>query len=77
MLPAPHPPSYPTRAAGTLNRRDPLFISGLVVVLLFVLMLSVTFRALLFMRFMSMLLLVATLIFAGIIAFRVYFKGKL
>ena len=60
-----------------MNRRDPLVVSGLVVLLILLLMLSVIGRMVVFMRFMSALLVLATLVFGGIVAFRVYFKGKL
>ena len=55
-----------------MNRRDPLFISGLIVILLLILTVSVIGRMFVFVRLMSTLLLLATLVFSGIVAFRVY-----
>ncbi|HLG72062.1 MAG TPA: hypothetical protein VK009_16710 [Chloroflexota bacterium] len=57
-----------------LNRRDPLLVTGGVILLLFMLMVSVLGRMFLFLRFISLLLLVAIVVFAGIIGYRYYSK---
>ncbi|MBV8086215.1 MAG: hypothetical protein JO247_15520 [Chloroflexi bacterium] len=57
-----------------MKRRDPLLVSGLVVLLLFVFMLSVLGRMLVFLRVVSGLLLVALLIFGGIAGYRFYLQ---
>jgi len=54
------------------NRRDPLFVSGLVVLLLLVLMVSVLGRMFVFLRFVSSLLLLSLLVFAAIAGYRFY-----
>ncbi|MDE3074406.1 MAG: hypothetical protein KGJ86_03170 [Chloroflexota bacterium] len=60
-----------------MSRRDPLVVSALVVVLLFLLLISVLGRMFVFLRFISFLLLLAVLVFAGLAAFRFYFKTRL
>jgi hypothetical protein len=55
-----------------LNRRDPLLVSGVFVLLLFVLMVSVLARMFVFLRFISALLLIAILVFGGIVGYRFY-----
>ena len=56
------------------GRRDPLLVSGAVVVLLFVLMVSVLGRMFLFLRLISTLLLLALLVLGAIIGYRFYVK---
>ena len=58
------------------GRRDPLLVSGAVVVLLFVLMVSVLGRMFLFLRLISTLLLLALLVLGAIIGYRFYFKDE-
>ena len=57
-----------------LNRRDPLFVTGVILLMLFLLMISVLGRMFLFLRFVSTLVVVVALIFAGIIGYRYYSK---
>ena len=57
-----------------MSRRDPLVVAGVIILLLFVLLLSVLGRMLVFLRFISTLLLLAGLVFAGIIGYRLYYK---
>jgi hypothetical protein len=59
----------------SFNRRDPLFVTGIAILLLFLLMISVLGRMFLFLRFVSTLLIVAVLVFAGIVGYRYYVKG--
>ncbi|HLQ31516.1 MAG TPA: hypothetical protein VK457_02415 [Chloroflexota bacterium] len=56
------------------NRRDPLIVTGVVILLLFLLLVSVLGRMFLFLRFISLLLLVGVLVFAGIVGYRFYSK---
>jgi hypothetical protein len=56
------------------NRRDPLIVTGVVILLLFLLLVSVLGRMFLFLRFISLLLLVGVLVFAGIVGYRFYYK---
>lgn len=59
-----------------MNRRDPLLVTGGIIVLLFLLMVSVLGRMFVFLRFISLLLLVAIVVFAGIIGYRYYSKDS-
>jgi hypothetical protein len=56
------------------NRRDPLIVTGVFMLLLFLLMISVLGRMFVFLRFVSTLLIVTVLIFVGIIGYRYYYK---
>ena len=56
------------------NRRDPLIVTGVAILLLFLLMISVLGRMFVFLRFISLMLIVAVLIFAGIIGYRYYYR---
>ena len=58
-----------------LGRRDPLVVTGVLVLLLFLLLVSVLGRMLLFLRFVSVLLLFALLALGAVVAYRVYY-GK-
>ena len=57
-----------------LDRRDPLVVAGIVVLLLFLLLVSVLGRMLLFLRFISTLLLLGLLVLAAIVGYRVYYR---
>ena len=57
-----------------LDRRDPLVVSGVLVLLLFLLLVSVLGRMLLFLRFVSVLLLFALLALGAVVAYRVYYS---
>lgn len=57
-----------------MNRRDPLFVAGVIVLLLFLLLVSVLGRMFLFLRFVSMLLLLSSLVFIGIAGYRYYYR---
>ena len=57
-----------------LDRRDPLLVTGVIVVLLFVLLVSVLGRMLLFLRFISTLLLVGLLVLGAIVGWRFYYN---
>jgi energy-coupling factor transporter transmembrane protein EcfT len=59
-----------------VSRRDPLLVTGVVILLLFLMLVAVLGRMFLFLRFISLLLLVAILIFAGIVGYRFYYKGN-
>ena len=56
------------------KRRDPLLVSGVVVLLVFVLMISVLSRMFIFLRFVTGLLLLALLVFGGIAGYRLYLQ---
>ncbi len=57
-------------------RRDPLVVTGVVILLLFMLMISVLGRMFLFLRFISFLLLIAAVVFAGIVGYRFYYRDR-
>lgn len=59
-----------------LNRRDPLVITGAFVLLLLLLMISVLGRMVLFLRFVSGLLVLSVLLFAGIAGLRLYLRNQ-
>ena len=59
------------------KRRDPLFSLGLLIALLFGLMVLVLARMVVFLRFVSTLLLLCVLVFAAVVCFRVYVKDRL
>ena len=59
-----------------MNRRDPLVVMGFVVVALLLLMMSVLGRMFLFLRFVSVLLLVGLLVLGLIIGYRFYYKRQ-
>ncbi|HEX6512710.1 MAG TPA: hypothetical protein VF157_10450 [Chloroflexota bacterium] len=60
-----------------MSRRDPLLVTGLIILALFLVLLSVLGRMFVFLRFISTLLLLAGLVFAGIVGYRFYYKdGK-
>ena len=56
-----------------LDRRDPVLVAGVIVLLLFLLMVSVLGRMFLFLRFISTLLLLGLLVLGGLIAYRFYY----
>ena len=56
------------------DRRDPLLVTGVVVLLLFLLLVSVLGRMFLFLRLISTLLLVGLLVLAAIIGYRLYYN---
>jgi len=57
-----------------LDRRDPLLVTGVVVLLLFLLLVSVLGRMFLFLRLVSTLLLVGLLVLGAIIGYRFYYN---
>ncbi len=57
-------------------RRDPLLVTGVVILLLFLLMVSVLGRMFLFLRFISFLLLISAVVFAGIVGYRFYYRDR-
>jgi hypothetical protein len=57
-----------------LDRRDPLLVTGGLVLLLFLLMLSVLGRMFIFLRLITTLLLVGLLAMGAIIAYRFYYN---
>ncbi len=59
-----------------MNRKDPLIVTAVVILLLFLLLVSVLGRMFLFLRFVSTLLLVAVLVLAGIAGYRFYLKDQ-
>lgn len=59
-----------------MKRRDPLVVTGLVILLLFLLMISVLGRMFIFLRFVSTLLVVALLLFAAIAGVRLYLRDQ-
>jgi hypothetical protein len=59
-----------------MGRRDPLVVTGVVILLLFLLMVSVLGRMFLFLRFISLMLLVAVVVFAGIVGYRFYYRDR-
>ncbi|HEY8693166.1 MAG TPA: hypothetical protein VIR57_10540 [Chloroflexota bacterium] len=56
------------------DRRDPLLVTGVVVLLLFLLLVSVLGRMFLFLRLISTLLLVGLLVLGAIIGYRFYYN---
>ena len=60
-----------------MSRKDPLVITGVIVLLLFLLLISVLARMFLFLRFLSFLLILGLLVFGGIAGYRYYLKGEL
>jgi len=60
-----------------MSRRDPLIVTAVVVLLLFLLMISVLGRMFIFLRFISTLLLLGVVVFAGILGYRHYLKDHL
>jgi hypothetical protein len=56
----------------SFNRRDPLIVTGFIILALFLLLVAVLGRMFLFLRFISLALLVAVLVFAGIAGYRFY-----
>ncbi len=58
-----------------LSRRDPLVITGIIVVLLVLLLISVLGRMFLFLRFISGLLVLAIVLFACIAGARLYLRS--
>lgn len=60
-----------------MNRRDPLVVTGVIVLLLFLLLISVLARMFVFLRFISFLLLLGLLVFGGIVGYRYYLKDQL
>ncbi|HVA24869.1 MAG TPA: hypothetical protein VMW62_10800 [Chloroflexota bacterium] len=57
-----------------LDRRDPLLVTGVIVLLLFVLLVSVLGRMFLFLRLISTLLLLGLLALGAIIGYRFYYN---
>ena len=57
------------------GRRDPLMVTGVIILLLFLLMVSVLGRMFVFLRFISVLLLLAVAVFAGIAGYRYYSRN--
>jgi hypothetical protein len=57
-------------------KRDPLVVSGAAVLVLFLLMLSVLGRMFVFLRVISVLLLLAVLVFAALLGARVYLRDE-
>lgn len=60
-----------------MHRRDPLVVTGVIVLLLFLLLISVLARMFIFLRFISLLLLLGLLVFGGIAGYRYYLKDQL
>ena len=58
------------------SRRDPLFVTGAVIALLFLLLVSVLGRMFVFLRVITTLLLLAVILFAVIAGARVYFRDQ-
>lgn len=58
-----------------LDRRDPLLVTGVIVLLLFLLLVSVLGRMFLFLRLISTLLLVGLVVLGALIGYRLYY-GK-
>lgn len=56
------------------DRRDPLLVTGVIVLLLFLLLISVLGRMFVFLRLISTLLLVGLLVLGAIIGYRVYYN---
>lgn len=56
----------------SLSRRDPLVVTGVVIVGLVLLMISVLGRMFVFLRFVSVLLFLGIAVFAAIIGYRFY-----
>ena len=56
------------------DRRDPLLVTSVVVLLLFLLLVSVLGRMFLFLRLISTLLLVGLLVLGAIIGYRFYYN---
>jgi hypothetical protein len=63
-------------AAPRVTRRDPLLVTGIVILLLFLLLISVLARMFLFLRLVSLLLLLGVLVFGGIAGYRYYMKDQ-
>jgi hypothetical protein len=59
-----------------VTRRDPLLVTGIVILLLFLLLISVLARMFLFLRLVSLLLLLGVLVFGGIAGYRYYMKDQ-
>lgn len=57
-----------------LDRRDPVLVTGVIILLLFVLLVSVLGRMFLFLRFISTLLLLGLLVLGGLIGYRFYYN---
>ncbi len=57
-----------------MSRRDPLIVTGVVILLLFLMLVAVLGRMFVFLRFISLLLFVAVLVFAAIVGYRFYYK---
>jgi hypothetical protein len=57
-----------------LDRRDPVLVAGVIVLLLFLLLVSVLGRMFLFLRFVSTLLLLGLLVLGGLIGYRFYYN---
>ena len=58
----------------SFNRRDPLIVTGVIILALFLLLVAVLGRMFLFLRFISLALLLAVLVFAGIAGYHFYYK---
>jgi len=59
-----------------LDRRDPLVVTGAAILVLFLLMISVLGRMFVFLRAVSLLLLVAVAIFAALAGARYYLRDR-
>ncbi|MFI5266458.1 MAG: hypothetical protein ACHQ7M_03680, partial [Chloroflexota bacterium] len=57
-----------------LDRRDPLLVTGVIVLLLFLMLVSVLGRMFIFLRLISTLLLVGLLVLGAIIGYRFYYN---
>jgi len=57
-------------------KRDPLVVSGVVVVSLLLLLLSVLGRMFVFLRFISIALLLGVLVFAALLGARLYVRDN-
>lgn len=57
-----------------LDRRDPVLVAGVIVLLLFLLLVSVLGRMFLFLRFISTLLLIGLLVLGALIGYRFYYN---
>ncbi len=55
-------------------KRDPVLVTGAVILLLFLLLISVLGRMFLFLRFISSLLLLGLLVLGGLIGYRFYYN---
>ena len=60
-----------------MSRRDPLVVTGVIILLLFLLLISVLARMFIFLRFISLLLLLGLIVFGGIAGYRYYLKDQL